>query len=472
MLGRRFLSVLLVPVYTRYMSRSDYGIMDLLDTTLILVTLLFGLRRAESILFFYKQASNEAERKRAVATATLVSIAIGVLVAGIALLLAPVAANLLLGKGDYTRYVVLSFLNFFFVFPVEVGLAVLRAQGLAKTYTSWQLTRMLSAAGVNIALLVFTPLRVEAFLIASLVSSVLVSVSLTVRSLRWSGVHFDTGLLVRDVRYGIPLAVHGVAMLAIHYGDRYFLRAAASLADVGLYSLAYKMGMMVGYAHTSFDLYWRTQVFDVLKRADGREQYTRMVTYLAAAMVSCLVLLTVFVEPILRLMAGPQFQGAAPYVPVIAAAYVLRALGDQLRIILRVRDQNWREARLTLISAGSCLALYALMVPPLKIWGAAWATLGTFLLMLILSFQNAQSVERFSFEYSRLAKLLAAAAAACGPVLLWRPAGLLVQIPAGMALTAVYVGLLWAMKFPTPEEMKAIRRNTRQLAQRLGAAAA
>ena len=46
----------------------------------------------------------------------------------------------------------------------------------------------------------------------------------------YAGIHF-------------PIGLGGVAMLVIHYGDRFFLQRSASLADVGIYSLAYKLGM-------------------------------------------------------------------------------------------------------------------------------------------------------------------------------------------------------------------------------------
>ena len=55
----------------------------------------------------------------------------------------------------------------------------------------------------------------------------------------------------------------------LHFGDRVFLRGAVSLADLGLYGLAYKLGMVVLYLSTPFFTYWNAQMVGIVRRPAG-----------------------------------------------------------------------------------------------------------------------------------------------------------------------------------------------------------
>lgn len=460
--ARRVLGTLMVPLYTRYMTRADYGIMDLLDVTFYLVTLLFGLRRADSLLYFYKKATDEEGRKQAVSTSMIGSLVMGVVIAGVGWLVATPMSQLVLGSGQYRNFLVLSFLNCLFVFPIESGLALLRAEGRVDSYTWMSTARLVAAAGLNVVLLVATPMRVEAFLWSNLVVSVLQGVYLIWYCLRYSGVHFTWGLIRRDIAYGFPLAVHGLSMLVVHYGDRYFLRGTVTLSDIGIYSLAYKMGMMVSYIHTSFDLYWRVQVFDVLKKPEGRAFYVRISTYLITLMGTGALLIALYAQPGVRILAGKEFADAAAYVPLLALAYVIRAAGDQLRVILRVMNQNWREARITMISSVFCAGAYAVLIPRFRVYGAVWATLLTFVVMMVLSYMEAQSVNRFDFEFGRIGKLVVSATVALILNTAWNANGVLPQLAVATLCTAVYLGLMILLRFLEPDEKQYALRQWRR----------
>ena len=56
------------------------------------------------------------------------------------------------------------------------------------------------------------------------------------------------------------------------------------MADVGLYSLAYKFGMFVGYVQVPFESYWEAQVFHVVRNPGGERHFVRALTYYSVAL--------------------------------------------------------------------------------------------------------------------------------------------------------------------------------------------
>src|SRR5262249_10593018 len=64
----RAVAFLLLPLYTRYLTPTDYGVLELIDTTTGLVGIVVGLGVSTSVSRFYYQRETEAERNRLMST--------------------------------------------------------------------------------------------------------------------------------------------------------------------------------------------------------------------------------------------------------------------------------------------------------------------------------------------------------------------------------------------------------------------
>jgi O-antigen/teichoic acid export membrane protein len=162
------------------------------------------------------------------------------------------------------------------------------------------------------------------------------------------------------------------------------------------------------------------------------------------ALTLVVVGLSVFIQPLLKIMAGPAFFGAAALVPWLAAAYLIRALGAHLQSIFIVAGRPGLEARVNTIGSLACLAAYALLIPRFKLWGAVAATLIGFTVILVLSFWEAQRVRSFRFEYGRLARTAVFALVTVGLFYGIRPSGLWTQTALGALFSGAFAAALWA----------------------------
>jgi O-antigen/teichoic acid export membrane protein len=240
------------------------------------------------------------------------------------------------------------------------------------------------------------------------------------------------------------------------------------LAGIGIYSLAYKIGMAVSHVHQPFETYWRAQVFKLLKLEKGEQIYERTATYLSLVLTSVALVLVLFLDPLMNVMVGPDFREAGVYVPWIAAVYLVRAFGDYLRTIIRVEGKTGREAQVTTISALVCLAGYALLIPRYHLWGAIAATGVCFAVALVLSWRQAQRTRPFHFELRRMAVIVLSAALIAVAFRLLRPEDLWLQIPIALACLAAYPALLVASQVPNAEERELAASAASKLRRRFG----
>jgi len=416
-------SFLLLPIYTRVLTPADYGVMELLDLTSNIIGLLLGTRIGQALFYFYFTAKDEEEQHSCLTSIYMGAGLVAALAAFLIISAAPIS-NLIFGSSNYALYLRLVFASFGVSVLGELNLCYLRAIGQAARYV--KVTFATLAINVTTSLILVLALRrgIEGLLVAGLLSSSITTIWLAWTILSGIRLRVDWRLIGRMFRYSIPLSVSSLAIFLIHYGDRLFLRSQVSLSQLGIYGLAYKFAMLVPNCHLPFALHWNAQVRAILDKPDGETVYIRICTYLTAGMLAVGVALALFIRPVLAVMAGQRFFDAAPLVPALVAAYVIRAVGAHIQGIFTARGTPGLEARVSLVGGGVCMVSYAVLIPMFKVWGAVAATLIGFTTILVYGFYCAQRLRRFDFEYARLLRTALMGCVSVGVFYAFRPQSL------------------------------------------------
>ena len=55
----KLVSILMLPLYTRYLTPADYGIMELVELVSYVFTVLIGIHFADAVFYFYSAAEDD-----------------------------------------------------------------------------------------------------------------------------------------------------------------------------------------------------------------------------------------------------------------------------------------------------------------------------------------------------------------------------------------------------------------------------
>jgi O-antigen/teichoic acid export membrane protein len=369
--------------------------------------------------------------------------------------LAPVLGPWILGVPQADFYFSITMVTFMCSFPIEIGLALMRAQNRPSYYAAASLFRLFSGVVLNVITIVVLRMGVLGMLISALITSLLLVLYMTWYVLKGVSFRVDLHTARKLVRYSLPLLISGFAIFLINSADRLVLRHFVSLDEVGLYALAYRLGMLVSYVYTPIELYWSSQMFLALKHSDGHTGYARAATYVMLILTVVTLGLSIFARPALAI-AVPTFQASAKYVPWVALACLIRAVAAFCRSAIYVEGKTRLEARVTVISAMACVAGYALLIPRFGSWGAIAATFIGVGSLLVLGQWFAQSLRSINFEYRRIAQI---AICATVVVLLNSAAAantVATQFAVGIVLLMAFPGLLAFSGFFNEEERRRI----------------
>ena len=221
-IARRFASFIMLPVYTRYFSPADYGVLELLDLTGTVIFYLIGARLCDGLLYFYAHAETEEEKVRVTHSALLTAHVFGLLGTILGCLGAAKASILLFGTDAYAHYMQLVFLAFAFSLPTEVGFGRLCAQNRSGATTVLSTLRLVLVILTTVPMLVWFHMGIASVLYGGLISSALLCIYLDFTILR-GPLQFDWGVARRISRYSLPLAFSAIGITIIHSGDRFFL---------------------------------------------------------------------------------------------------------------------------------------------------------------------------------------------------------------------------------------------------------
>jgi len=450
-------SFLTIPIYTRYLTPSDYGTLELLDLTSFLFAVLIGTNFGQAVFYYYAAAQTDAERGRAISTAYLGSLLLGAIALLLGIFASPLLSRAMFGNDQYVSYFHLVFTTLAFTFPAEVGLSCIRALDRPRTYSYLTSIRLLLALVLNIFLLVAFHMGFSAMLWSSLAITALTAAYMGWYCSTWLRYSFHGALFLKQLQYSWPISFGALAMLIIDLGDRYFLKRTVSLAELGIYGFSYKLGMIVAMVSLIFNQFWKPKMFHLVAQPGGDKLYVRVYTYYVLVLTYVSLGLTVILRPLLQVAAGPKFIEAAAYLPWIALAYVARCAGDYFRNAFYLNKVTGYEAKLTWFGAAICLAGYVTFIPWLRAWGAILATGVTFVVMFGASYFQAQRVRSFQFEGRRLLWIALSGAAFVGGYLAFEPPRMLWQLILGMGLMAGYPLLLFWSGFFNQDEINSGR---------------
>ena len=357
----------LMPLYTASLGPADFGTVDVLVNTAVLLLPLASLGAPEAIFRFVAGGAPERE-----------SLAIGrkMLTAGLVVLI-----------------LVLPFLGFFAVlrpyliylfFYVSASVLrsylshLLRAKGHYGVYALQQAFCTLTTVLLAVLFLRGLSLGVRGYLLAVLLSdavtALMIVLYLGTAMLPKAVSERTADLRRRMLRYAIPLIPTATMWWALSVSDRYFLLYYHGEAANGIYAAAAKLPALLTFATGLFLEAWH---FTAIR--EGEEGRQRLFERIYGALLPMLVLfvafLILFARPLVGVLFAADFASAALFVPFLAISALFSALSSFLGSVYVVKLRSGNSLLTALVGVAVNVVLDLVWIP---LWGTMGAVAATF----------------------------------------------------------------------------------------------
>lgn len=442
----RVVSVLMLPVYTQFLSPADYGTLQLLQMTTDVAFVLFAAGTTAGVLRYYFKAATDRERNEVMSSAFVLVAALSAAAAIAVTLAAPLIARYALGGAGSPQLVRLAAASFLLESLFSVPLLYVQARQRAMLFIGANAVRLVLQLALNVLFLVVLERGVAGVLTGTLIANLLVGSWLARLMLRDTGLR-PTGQAMRDLRrFGVPYQLVWAGTFVLTFGDRYFLQASHGAAVVGLYGFAYQFGFLVGsLGYMPVMRAWNPQRFQLAAepRPIRDARYSEGLLYLNLVIVTLGVGLCLFSTPVIAIMSSAAFHPAAAFVPMIVSAYVFQAWTDVAQFGIDVSEKTHYATIATWSATLAILGLYWALIPPYGAMGAAAATLLAFAFRFLLFYHFAQRLWPVSYRWGRSLRLVSLAVIAVIAERLVRPASPMAQFGVAALIATAYAIATW-----------------------------
>ena len=452
----RILAVLLLPLYTRYLSPSDYGKVETLIalTTVIGIALRMGIHSA--FFRFYFDSSEPAARRRVVRTSFWFTMAMATagLIGG--LVLAGPISDVLFGSSDDSELVMAAFVGLWAGMNYEQLTSLFRVEERSVAFVSASLANIFITIGATLLLVVALDKGPIGVVIGNFIGTLVVYVVLVGYRREQLGLEFDRGLLREMNRFGVPLVPTALFLWVTNFSDRLFLVRLADTTEVGLYSVGVRIASAMVLLLTAFRLAWPAFAYSIDDDREARRTYAFVLTYVVLVTTWVATGLALLSPWIVDWIAAPAFAessrvvGPLAFAAVAFAGYIVVAIG----VGRAKRTQfNWV---VTGAAAAVNIVLNLLLIPPYGMMGAAIATVAAYSTMFVGMIWWSQQIYPVPYQWRRVV-----IATAAGIVLV--TAGKLAGggLPVALPLALVYPLVLLPLGFYLPAERRAISGRLR-----------
>lgn len=384
-IASRVVGFLAIPIYSRFLSPTEYGIIELIELSTQVVAVAFGLQSIGTVITrLYHEQTTRRDEANVVSTGLIATALVSAFIMIAAILAAAPISRAVFHSADNAPLLRAAFAAMFFSNLLEVALVYERIREHARFFLFYSLLTLVITLGLNIYFIGFLGAGVWGFVYSKLLVTGSGSVYLLWRVFRDVGWNWRETYIRQFIRFGLPLVLASVSFFAIHFSDRFFLSAAVSLADLGRYALAYRFAFLVSMlVNDSFGKSWNVTFYRHVGQPGWREQFAQVAKYLM--FVECLagVGLSLAAPELFYVMVPALFFPPALLLPILVFAYVLRDFGDFFRNLLLINKRSALIGRL--VFAGAILngALNVALIPWLGLYGAALATLATWFIYMV-----------------------------------------------------------------------------------------
>jgi len=453
------ISFFLIPLYTRLLTKEQVGDIALLNYVELILLLILSLGLNSAVLkVFHDYKSNEEKRKVFSTAITFVGI-VAVFILTILFFNVDSISNIIFKSTNESLYLQFVLGSVFFNIFRLLGLSYYRAFEKPLYYSILNIVHFLTLVGLNILHILVLRQGILGVVKSSLYTSIFLFLIVFITILRKTGFSFSREILVKLLHFGFPMVPGIAANWMLTISDRYLLNWFSTSAEVGLYDVAYKFGMIINMILVMpFRTAWLPFVFSIQKREEANKIYSGALTYFLLLATFIFLIITLFAREIIIIVSTSEYLPGVKAIPLIALAYIFFGLYYIVDIGILLKVKTIYYAIITSIGAIINIGLNILFIPKYGMMAAAVNTVIAYFILFLLMYWISGKMYPIAYEKTRILKIIIIGGLLYLAGSIISVDSLLFSMMFKILLLILYPTLLYIFKFFRPTELAGYRK--------------
>jgi len=402
--GSKVLAFLIVPLYSYYLNREEFGYFDVVLTGVNLAVPFFSLQISDAIFRWLITAEGDELQIKRIVTNSLVfllaSLAVIILISLVLWMVSPLRSHGL----------ILCMTLGAMVYPFFQQVA--RGLGKSKLFAFNGVLYTLIYLTGNLVLLVVCKMGMTALLLSNIVAYSIASIFLVIRLNVFR--RFDLSLFsfpfVKDmILYALPLIPNTISWWLINSANKFIVLTFLGISYNGIFAMAGRFPVILVMINQVFTLAWQEKA--IVGASNGgkelKKENTFILTNLIKVQLSLVFILSLFSEIFVRLFLSAAYYDAWRYMPVMFLGVAFLSIASFYGAFYLGNKETKGLFSTTIYAAFINIILALVLVSSFGLMGVVIATTIGFLALSVLRARYARRKNFVDIPWKPLLKYLA-----------------------------------------------------------------
>ena len=223
---------------------------------------------------------------------------------------------------------------------------------------------------------------------------------------------FDAALMKRMLQYSWPILVLGIAGILNQTADKilfpYIYKAGNAHEQLGIYSAASKIAMIMAMITQAFRYAYEPFVFGKAKDKDNRDTYAKAMKFFIIFTLLAFLVVMGYID-ILKFLIGKDYWNGIGVIPIVMAAEIMMGIYFNLSFWYKLIDKTIWGAWFSGIGCAVLIAINVIFVPQYGYVACAWAGFAGYGTAMTLSYFVGQKYYPIKYDLAGIGKYVALA---------------------------------------------------------------
>ncbi|MEH7400122.1 polysaccharide biosynthesis C-terminal domain-containing protein [Gottfriedia acidiceleris] len=394
-LGTKLIIFFLLPIYTYYLSKSEFGLVDLLTTTISLLIPIFTLSIFDSVLRF---AMDKNYDKQEILINSFVVILIGFI---LLVMFYPIISHFL----PFENYIIYFYILILFQSIYTTLSQYIRAIGLISLFAFSGIFNAMILLVSNVFLLIIFHTGIVGYLTSLIITNLISCLFIIIKGKVEKDLVFNKiniKLMKEMVLYSIPLIPNALMWWIMSFSDRFIISYLIGLSANGIYAVASKIPSILNIFNSIFFQAWQMSAIEEKESKDKTEFFSKVFNVFSIFMLISTSFILAHLKLIIGIFIADSFFESWKYVPFLLLGVVFSSFSGFLGTNYIAAKKTTGVFRTSLIGAILNVCTNLLLIPIIGINGATIGTMLSFLVIWILRIIDTKKFVNIIFNIRNL----------------------------------------------------------------------
>ncbi len=398
----KIVTFLLLPLYTAFLSKSEFGILDIIQTVVSLAIPLLFFQIDQAVFRFlmdYRDGDKRRDKRTLLSTILYGSFYLSLIYSIIFLLICVIFRQV-------NTLNILAFINVLTSTFLGVLLQVARGFSDNKSFTVASSINGILTALFSVIFVVTYRMGINGVLIGIILANIVAVVYLVFSqsiTLFMSHSSVSKSKLKELLSYSLPLIPNQLSWWVVNLSDRFLITTMLGLSENGVYAAANKISAIILSFTNIFNLSWSESAVIHQSDDDSHEFYSK--TFNTAIMVFSLICSVVIVGTgcfFKMLIVRDEYASSFYQIPILVISVFFNTISGLLGSIYVAKKASKEIAKTSIVSAIVNIVVNFLLIKYIGLFAASISTLVAYLTMTIYRYINVQKYAKIHVHFKSI----------------------------------------------------------------------